>query len=129
MPETLICYDIANPRRLGRVHRYLKRHACAVQYSVFLFTGTRQQLDRCLAELEKLMEPKEDDIRAYPLPQRGYRLSLGRSTLPEGIHWAGLAPAWQHAGETAQADHDGCTPASGVPKMPDDGAAPAIAIV
>lgn len=129
MTETLICYDIANPRRLGRVHRYLKRHACAVQYSVFLFTGTREQLERCLAQLEKLMEPKEDDIRAYPLPQRGYRLSVGKSTLPEGIHWAGLPPAWQNDSSKPQ-NHD-CEPTHqpDVPKMPGDGAAPGFAII
>lgn len=129
MNETIICYDIANPRRLGRVHRYLKRHACAVQYSVFLFTGTREQLDRCLAQLEELMEPKEDDIRAYPLPQRGYRLSLGPSTLPEGIHWAGLPPAWQNKPSALQ--DKGCETRHqpDLPKMPDDDADPGFAII
>ena len=35
----LVAYDIASPRRLARVHRYLKRHAIPVQYSVFVFHG------------------------------------------------------------------------------------------
>ena len=129
MQETIICYDIANPRRLGRVHRYLKRHACAVQYSVFLFTGTHEQLERCLAQLEKLMEPKEDDIRAYPLPQRGYRLSVGKSTLPEGIHWAGLPPLWQNEQAGPKDNDSKTTHQSAAPKMPDDGAAPGFAII
>lgn len=117
MQETLICYDIANPRRLGRVHRFLKRHACPVQYSVFLFVGTREQLERCLARLEKLMEPKEDDIRAYPLPRRGYRASFGKATLPQGIHWTSLPEHWQSQdlATTATQDHPPIPPTKIMP--------------
>lgn len=86
--EYIICYDISCPKRLGRIHRYLKAHACAIQYSVFLFVGTSNQLECCLERLAQLMDHKHDDIRAYPLPKRGYRMSFGRPTLPEGIHWA-----------------------------------------
>ena len=97
MKETIICYDITCPRRLGRIHRHLKRHAIAVQYSVFLYTGTAQQLDRCLEQLATLMDPRQDDIRAYPLPERGYRVSLGQATLPEGIHMGNLSAPWGRA--------------------------------
>lgn len=95
MRETIICYDICCPRRLGRIHRYLKRVACPLQYSVFLFTGTAPQLERCLARLSQIMDPREDDLRAYPLPERGYRMCFGKATLPEGIHWSGLPQPWQ----------------------------------
>ena len=30
MRETIICYDICCPRRLGRIHRYLKRVALSL---------------------------------------------------------------------------------------------------
>lgn len=94
MREYIICYDICCPRRLAKIHRYLKSRACAIQYSVFLFIGTTAQLDRCLAQLEILMDPAHDDIRAYPLPAKGYRFSIGCSTLPEGIHWGALPATW-----------------------------------
>lgn len=97
MRETIICYDICCPRRLGRIHRYLKRVACPLQYSVFMFTGTAVQLERCLARLSELMDPREDDIRAYPLPERGYRMCFGKATLPEGIYWGGLPQPWHGA--------------------------------
>jgi CRISPR-associated protein Cas2 len=87
MREYIICYDITDPRRLGRIHRALKKKALPVQYSVFLFSGTPEQLDQCLARLEALMNPDTDDIRAYPLPQRGLRLALGPGALPGGILW------------------------------------------
>ena len=85
MSDYIICYDIANPRRLARIHRALKKQALAVQYSVFLFSGTEVQLQRCLAQLQALMDERYDDIRAYPLPQRGLRLVLGASVLPDGL--------------------------------------------
>lgn len=87
MREYIICYDITDPRRLGRIHRTLKKRALPVQYSVFWFTGTTEQLALCLASLEALMDPATDDIRAYPLPQRGLRLALGPGALPGGILW------------------------------------------
>ena len=95
MSDYIICYDIANPRRLGRIHRALKKQAIAVQYSVFLFSGTEEQLQRCLNQLQTLMDVRYDDIRAYPLPQRGLRLVLGPSVLPEGILLGSLPTDWQ----------------------------------
>jgi len=88
MPEYIVCYDIADPRRLGRIHRYMKKQALPLQYSVFLFRGSHEKLQRCLGDLQQLMDPRHDDIRAYPLPQRGLRLVLGPSALPEGVYWA-----------------------------------------
>ncbi len=91
MREYIICYDITEPRRLGRIHRALKKAALPVQYSVFLFCGTPEQLALCLARLEAIMDPDTDDIRAYPLPQRGLRLALGPGALPGGILWGPVA--------------------------------------
>ena len=87
MREYIICYDITEPRRLGRIHRTLKKAALPVQYSVFLFRGTPEQLALCLARLEAIMDPDTDDIRAYPLPQRGLRLAMGQAALPSGVLW------------------------------------------
>jgi CRISPR-associated endonuclease Cas2 len=94
MTDTIICYDIAHPRRLGRVFRFLKKCATPLQYSVFLFTGDDRQLDRCLAQAAQLIDPREDDLRAYPLPKRGFKARLGKAALPEGIQWSGLPVAW-----------------------------------
>ena len=74
----------------------------ALQYSVFLFSGTPEQLDRCLAQLERLMDKSEDDVRAYPLPERGLRWCQGKPLLPEGIFWSGLPAAWQHSSESSE---------------------------
>lgn len=81
----LIAYDIANPRRLGRVHRYLKRRAIPVQYSIFVFHGNEIMLGRVLSGIAEFIAPDADDVRAYYLPNRCEVVMLGRQSLPDGV--------------------------------------------
>lgn len=107
MHDHLICYDISDPARLARVHRSLKRQAVALQYSVFLYSGDARQLQKLMTELASLIHPREDDLRAYPLPQRGLRIRLGKTLLPEGIQWSGLPTSdWQHSDPPASDDSE-----------------------
>ncbi|WP_374336314.1 CRISPR-associated endonuclease Cas2 [Methyloversatilis sp.] len=94
MSEFIVCYDISDPKRLGRLHRFLKKCAVPLQYSVFLFSGDDRQLDRLLEKATGYIDPKADDLRAYPLPTRGFKARLGKPALPEGIQWSGLPTAW-----------------------------------
>jgi CRISPR-associated protein Cas2 len=81
----LIAYDIADPRRLGKVHRYLKGYAVPVQYSVFVFQGSQIALECVLSGIAARIEPDADDVRAYHLPSRCEVAMLGRQNLPEGV--------------------------------------------
>ena len=94
MTDFVICYDIANPKRLSRIFRYLKKYAMPMQYSVFLYSGDDRQLSRVMGKLTTMLDLREDDLRAYPLPKRGLRARLGKPALPEGIQWGGLPPSW-----------------------------------
>lgn len=94
MSEFIVCYDIGDPKRLARLHRFLKKHTVPLQYSVFLFIGDDRQLDRLLATAKTRIDPKADDLRAYPLPSRGLKARLGKPALPEGIQFGGLPVAW-----------------------------------
>ncbi len=94
MPEYLICYDIAEPKRLNRLHRHLKKWAAPLQYSVFLMSGDERQLERCMQQAAKIINSTEDDLRAYPLPKRGLRARVGVAALPAGIQWSALPPSW-----------------------------------
>ena len=85
----LVCYDIADPRRLGRVSRCLVRHGLPLQYSVLLVYAHRAGLQAILAELRALIDRREDDVRAYPLPRDADYRHLGRQLLPEGVTLAG----------------------------------------
>ena len=62
----LIAYDIADPRRLQRVHRFLCRHAVPVQYSVFVARCSAAKLGSIRASLAKLVKNREDDVRFTP---------------------------------------------------------------
>ncbi len=86
----VIGYDIANPRRLQRVHREMCKHASPLEYSVFLLVGDPRTKDLCLAKMAALIEDSEDDVRCYPLPVRGFQGRVGRASLPLGIQWTGL---------------------------------------
>ena len=94
MSDFLICYDITDPRRLARLHRFLKKRAAPLQYSVFLMTGDDRTLERCMNDAATLIDPVTDVLRAYPLPKRGLRARLGTPCLPPGIQWSGLPSAW-----------------------------------
>lgn len=81
----LICYDIADPRRLVRVHKFLRTRAYAVQYSVFVGRLTRKALAMVMAGLAKRIDSSRDDVRIYPLPERPLIVGHGQSLLPEGV--------------------------------------------
>ena len=81
----LICYDIADPRRLGRVARFMVKRAWRVQYSVYVAELRPSRLDALLDQLADLINPREDDVRAYPLPGRGEVSLMGTQMFPPGI--------------------------------------------
>ena len=81
----LIAYDIANPRRLSRVHRTLKKQGLPLQYSVFTVVMKRKALIRLLESLNSLIKTTEDDIRCYRLPERTDIKALGQQYFPGGV--------------------------------------------
>jgi CRISPR-associated protein Cas2 len=81
----LVCYDIADPKRLLRVHRYLRRAGVPMQYSVFTLRLTQKQQSGLLRGLKGIIDEGEDDVRIYPLPDNGERSSLGRQLFPEDV--------------------------------------------
>lgn len=87
MAHYLICYDIADPKRLGKVHRKAVKHAIFIQYSVYYLHGNQQQLERLLDELRQVIDETEDDIRAYTVSPLDDAIMLGKSWLPSGVHW------------------------------------------
>ncbi|HHW75626.1 MAG TPA: CRISPR-associated endonuclease Cas2 [Xanthomonadaceae bacterium] len=82
----LICYDIAeDPKRLSRVARYLEKFAFRVQYSVFVGSFFEHSLEGVLRGLERIIDPRKDDVRCYPLPERAEVVLLGPQMFPEDI--------------------------------------------
>ncbi|MCK9607774.1 MAG: CRISPR-associated endonuclease Cas2 [Methylomonas sp.] len=81
----LIAYDIANPRRLGKVHRILKKQGLPVQYSVFAVVIKRPRLLRLLERIEQQIEEVEDDVRCYRLPANVDTVTLGKQYFPQDV--------------------------------------------
>jgi CRISPR-associated protein Cas2 len=83
----LVAYDIRNPRRLGRIYRLCKRAGLHLQYSVFLLRASPLKMNQFIRELESLIEPRRDDVRIYPVPERAEWTFLGRALWPAEVYF------------------------------------------
>ena len=81
----LICYDVTAPDRLQRVHKEVRQYAAPLQYSVFWTHATRRQVVGRLGRLRHVIDPRCDDIRAYPLLTASPPVVYGRPLLVPGI--------------------------------------------
>lgn len=81
----LVTYDIADPRRLGRLFKFLKKQGVPVQYSVFLVEASAVKMGSLIVQIAKMIDADADDVRAYRLPENTWKVTLGNSILPEDI--------------------------------------------
>lgn len=86
----LVTYDIADPRRLSRLFKLLKKHGLPVQYSVFLVETTAVKLGHLIVKISKIIDDKKDDVRAYRIPDNGWQVSIGAGILPNDVLPGGL---------------------------------------
>lgn len=63
----MVCYDIADPKRLGRVHRFMKKKGIAAQKSLFFVQRGEREMKTFLKDLNRIIKKNADDIRAYPV--------------------------------------------------------------
>lgn len=80
----LIAYDIADSRRLQRVHRFLCQHAVPVQYSAFATRSSPMKLGLIRAGLAGIVDERDDDVRIYPVPEPAHLTVYGKKALPGG---------------------------------------------
>jgi CRISPR-associated protein Cas2 len=87
----LLSYDIANPRRLVRIHRLVSESGLSLQYSVFYFFSSAREMRGLKEVLRRKIDPRRDDIRIYPLPRRIQVDTLGKAPVAEGVLLYGLS--------------------------------------
>ncbi|MDI6750254.1 MAG: CRISPR-associated endonuclease Cas2 [Pseudomonadota bacterium] len=75
----LVAYDIAEPRRLARVCRYLTGYKVAGQKSVFEIWVTPAELAGIRNDLHELIDPDEDRVHFLGLDPRMKPLLFGRA--------------------------------------------------
>lgn len=80
----IVAYDIGEPRRLRLVAKLMEQSARRVQKSVFVFTGSRRQLDDLIRVVVQQIDPVADRIQAWPVrtSSRSQRIDAGAG-LPE----------------------------------------------
>lgn len=81
----LVTYDIADPRRLARLFKFLKKHGTPVQYSVFLVEASPVKMSSYVVQMAAIINANADDVRAYKLPDNLWQVTLGASILPADI--------------------------------------------
>ena len=82
----LICYDIRDPKRLGRVLRLMKGHGLHVEYSVFYCSLTWPELQALKNDLLMRIDDEKDDVRIYPLPGTVKVMKIGKGAMiPNGV--------------------------------------------
>ncbi len=82
----LVAYDIREPRRLRRVHRYLKKQGMPAQYSAFTVDAHDGQIAAILHALSGIIDIRADDVRAYHLPVQCPVWKLGAQDWPDGVY-------------------------------------------
>ncbi|MFY9180145.1 MAG: CRISPR-associated endonuclease Cas2 [Venatoribacter sp.] len=81
----IISYDIANPKRLAKVHKYVSKIALRLQLSVYYIECSQSELNFIIDGLEERIHPKEDDIRFYPTPKKERFQWFGKSPTKEAL--------------------------------------------
>lgn len=67
----LLAYDIRNPKRLNRVHYFVKKKGVGLQRSVYLLRANKQGVDEVASGIKQRVKDNEDDVRLYPVQQPG----------------------------------------------------------
>lgn len=81
----IVTYDIAHPRRWAPIYKLLKKKGVPLQYSVFQVDASAAHMGALMAEISKLIDRREDDVRAYRVPESGTMYTLGSPMIPEGM--------------------------------------------
>lgn len=69
--DYVVSYDIANSRRLMRVHRYLRAWGVPLQRSVFFCRLNQRERRLLIEELLERIDVKADDVRIYGVRATG----------------------------------------------------------
>ena len=81
----LVCYDIADPDRLTKVHRTVRRWGMPLQYSVFLVPAAPSAIGDLLKELRQSHRPPRGRHPHLPAAQPTRHEPAGPTGPPEGI--------------------------------------------
>ena len=68
--DMLVAYDIADPRRLGRVAKVIKDYGVRVQKSIFEVNVKDKRFDEMKRRVEEIIDEEEDGVKYFPLCEK-----------------------------------------------------------
>ena len=77
MKDFLVCYDIAQPKRLKKVAKFLYGYAIGGQKSALDVPADAKEMEQIVSKLEALMKPKVDRVLIVEVV--GEPMVLGRA--------------------------------------------------
>jgi len=70
--DFLICYDIADEKRVGKIGKLVEKNALRIQRSVYFYEQiTKGELTVLLDQLLLLLDEEVDDLRIYTIKNKG----------------------------------------------------------
>jgi CRISPR-associated protein Cas2 len=64
----LICYDIADPKRLAKIAKNLEKVSIRIQKSIFYYVeATARDIEQTVMMIEQIINNDEDDVRVYKI--------------------------------------------------------------
>lgn len=78
---TIVAYDIAAPKRLGKVARLCEEFGLRVQYSIFECHLTEEEFDELWLRLLDLIDADEDRVVAYRLDAKAAKRTMTAGTM------------------------------------------------
>jgi len=76
--DFLICYDIADKKRVGKIGKLVERNALRIQRSVYFYEQvSKEELTFLIEKILILLDKETDDLRVYTIRNKG--ISLGEA--------------------------------------------------
>ena len=76
--DFLICYDIADKKRVGKIGKLVERNALRIQRSVYFYEQvSKEELTFLIEKILILLDKETDDLRIYTIRNKG--ISLGEA--------------------------------------------------
>ena len=73
--DFLICYDIADEKRVGKIGKLVEKNAMRIQRSVYFYEQvSREELTVLLEKVLVILDEEADDLRVYTIKNSGIAL-------------------------------------------------------
>jgi CRISPR-associated protein Cas2 len=71
----LICYDIADEKRVGKIGKLVEKNAMRIQRSVYFYEQvSKEELTLLLEKVLVILDEEADDLRVYTIKNSGIAL-------------------------------------------------------